>query len=83
MGMVSLVYTYYFVTFNVQFCINSCYIICYILFDPCVKHMQFHDNFHVKNCMNREASPCFGLASALESQEGSPEEVDLFLLWLC
>ncbi|ESW13736.2 hypothetical protein PHAVU_008G233100 [Phaseolus vulgaris] len=35
----------------------------------------FHDNFHVKNCMNREASPCFGLASALESQEGSPEEI--------
>ncbi|CAJ1970819.1 unnamed protein product [Sphenostylis stenocarpa] len=35
----------------------------------------FHDNFHVKNCPNRETSPCFGLASALESHEGSPEEV--------
>jgi len=31
--------------------------------------------------MNRETSPSFGLASALESHEGSPEEVNLFLLW--
>ncbi|KAL2976075.1 hypothetical protein AAZX31_14G198700 [Glycine max] len=29
----------------------------------------FHDNFHVKNCTNRETSPHFGLASALESHE--------------
>ncbi|KAG2372573.1 DNA repair protein [Vigna angularis] len=36
--------------------------------------MQFHNNFHVKNCTSRETSPCFGLASALELHEGSPEE---------
>ncbi|XP_020239639.1 DNA repair protein RAD4 isoform X3 [Cajanus cajan] len=35
----------------------------------------FHNNFHVKNCTNREISPCFGLASALESHEGSSEEI--------
>ncbi|KAK7385674.1 hypothetical protein VNO78_31458 [Psophocarpus tetragonolobus] len=35
----------------------------------------FHDNFHVKNCVIREPSPHFGLASALESHEGSSEEI--------
>ncbi|XP_052726213.1 DNA repair protein RAD4-like [Vigna angularis] len=35
----------------------------------------FHNNFHVKNCTSRETSPCFGLASALELHEGSPEEI--------
>ncbi|XP_027329970.1 DNA repair protein RAD4 isoform X2 [Abrus precatorius] len=35
----------------------------------------FHNNFHVKNCTNRETSPGFALASALESHEGSPEEI--------
>ncbi|KAL2317281.1 hypothetical protein Fmac_031157 [Flemingia macrophylla] len=35
----------------------------------------FHDNFHVKNCTNREISPRIGLASALESHEGSSEEI--------
>ncbi|RDX74721.1 DNA repair protein RAD4, partial [Mucuna pruriens] len=35
----------------------------------------FHDNFHVKNCTNRETSLRSGLASALESHEGSPEEI--------
>ncbi|TKY56703.1 DNA repair protein RAD4 [Spatholobus suberectus] len=35
----------------------------------------FHDNFHAKTCMNRKTSPRFGLASVLESHEGSPEEI--------
>ncbi|XP_027941751.1 DNA repair protein RAD4 [Vigna unguiculata] len=35
----------------------------------------FHNNFHVKNSTSRETSPCFGLASALELHEGSPEEI--------
>ncbi|XP_057441963.1 DNA repair protein RAD4 isoform X3 [Lotus japonicus] len=35
----------------------------------------FHDNFHVKNCANEDKSPHFALASALESHEGSPEEI--------
>ncbi|MED6180372.1 hypothetical protein PIB30_009725 [Stylosanthes scabra] len=34
----------------------------------------FHDNFHVRNHTNAEASPHFALASALETREGSPEE---------
>ncbi|MED6161564.1 hypothetical protein PIB30_061986 [Stylosanthes scabra] len=35
----------------------------------------FHDNFHVRNHTNAEASPHFALASALETREGSPEEI--------
>ncbi|KAK7300683.1 hypothetical protein RJT34_11531 [Clitoria ternatea] len=35
----------------------------------------FHDNFHVKNSTHRETSPHFTLASALESHEGSLEEI--------
>ncbi|KAJ1391145.1 Transglutaminase-like [Sesbania bispinosa] len=35
----------------------------------------FHDNFRVKNCMNGEKSVHSALASALESHEGSPEEI--------
>ncbi|XP_061349363.1 DNA repair protein RAD4 isoform X2 [Gastrolobium bilobum] len=37
--------------------------------------LWFHDNFHVKNCTNGETSPHFALASALESHEGSLEEI--------
>ncbi|QHN91806.1 DNA repair protein [Arachis hypogaea] len=35
----------------------------------------FHDNFHVRNYTNAEASLHFALSSALESREGSPEEI--------
>ncbi|CAL0307656.1 unnamed protein product [Lupinus luteus] len=34
----------------------------------------FHDNFHVRST-NAEKPVCFALASALESREGSPEEI--------
>ncbi|KAK7321488.1 hypothetical protein VNO77_32191 [Canavalia gladiata] len=35
----------------------------------------FHHNFQVKNCTSRETSLPFALASALESHEGSSEEI--------
>lgn len=40
--------------------------------------MQFHDNFHVRSSVSTRRSFHSALAHALESREGTPEEVVFF-----
>lgn len=45
------------------------------LFVSLPKYLQFHDNFHVGSSVNDRKSVHSALAHALESREGTPEEV--------
>lgn len=45
--------------------------------------LQLHNNFHIRNQMRSEGSINSALARALETHEGTSEEVDSSVICLC